>query len=130
MFIEVINKKFNLFNEEMTDDNRKIWTFIWTGLYNDGYKIISDEIYFNFDIKIKFKKTESNNKIIFGGECNEKFWFFKIIKKVNPPLNFSIKKPIYDFINEFKIVIIDWYNVIKSIQVNDITVEYAVGKEL
>ncbi len=129
MWIEVINKKIDKTIEEISENGKKLFTLVWYNLVPEDYFIISEYIYINLDINLKFKKKSSNGKVIIIGECNDKFWFFKIIKKANKKaLQFSAKKPLYSIISSIKIIIVDWYDNLKSLKINDTEIEYAIGK--
>ncbi len=127
MFIEVITKSATKILT--ATENKKLYTIMWDNLVKDKKrKMISEFVYFDCSINLKYKKTKKEPKVIFLGEYNQKFWFFKIIKKIkNNSYQFEIKKPVYDNVENIQIFIIDWYDVIKELKINKFEVEYAIS---
>ncbi len=131
MWIKVINKKCDDIIEEISENGKKLFTLVWSDLVPKDYFIISEYIYITLDLNLKFKRKSNKNKIILIGECDDKLWFFKIIKKTNKQaLQFSAQKPLYNIINSIKIIIVDWYGSLKTLKINETELEYAVGKTL
>ncbi len=129
MQIKVINKKNDKTIEDISDSGKKIYTLVWYNLVEKDMIIISEYIYINLDVEIKFKKNSKEKKIVLIGEYNNKFWFFKIIKEGNSQsLAFSAKRPNNNFIDNINIAIVDWSNSISKLNINDANIEYAVGK--
>ncbi len=128
MFIEVINKKFDVTYNE--DSEKNIYTIEWKDIIkkNSDKHIISEVIFFKGNINITYKKNSKKREVIFLGEYDNKFWFFKILKKINKEIIFEIKKPILDEVTSIKIFIIDWYNILNDIKIDDFSIEFAIAK--
>jgi len=111
---------------EYITNRRKVFVYRFDTLVK-AEKIIEDKIFLNFDIKIQFKENRENNKFILYGENNGTFWFYKIIR-INeiPPYKFLLDKPVGD-IRELNLYILDWYNVIKRIEMNKIEIEMVIN---
>ncbi len=129
MFIDVVRK--DAVKIDYTTQEKKLYTIEWNNLIeNNKNKMISEFIFFDCSLELKYKKIKKEPKLIFLGEYNDKFWFFKIIKKINKnKYVFEIKKPVYDSIKSIKVFIIDWYDVVKELKINEFVIEYAVSKK-
>ncbi|MDD5066481.1 MAG: hypothetical protein PHF84_05485 [bacterium] len=130
MKIEIKSREPDEFTEDMTVDEKQLFAFKWNSITPANYSIISEKIFFHFDLDIRYNKETDKNKLVLIGEYNDKFWFFKIIrKKPSDPLAFNIKKPALEKIHEIKISIVDWYNVITKFNPVNIGIEYAVSRD-
>ncbi|MBN1898451.1 MAG: hypothetical protein JW827_06710 [Spirochaetes bacterium] len=131
MNLKVINKKNIQTKEELSEKNKKLFIMKWDKLVPPDFFIISEYIYIHLDLSIQYNEKIKTDKIIMIGECNENFWFFKIINRSKDPLfQFMAKKPSDDIISTIKVIIVDWYGVINSLKINNTELEYAVGKFL
>lgn len=130
MKIEIKKIKMDDFSEDLTGDDKQLFSFKWKGVTPAGFAVISEKFFFNFDIDIQYKRDTDRNKMVLAGEYNDKFWFFKILrKKANEPFSFEVKKPAIEKVHEIRISVIDWYNVITRFIPKDLEIEYAVARE-
>lgn len=130
MWIKTIIKDSNDFKEECTESGKKIYNFYFNDIKENKFKLISEEIFFDLNIDMTFKKDMDKNKIVLIGGYNNQFWFFKIISKNKKnPFVFSIKKPLLQEINQINLSIIDWDNVLTKFVPQKIVLEYAICRE-
>lgn len=128
--IKIKKEITSTFTKEITVNKKTMYNFSWHNILPENYNLISERLYFDLNLNIDYQYNKNNNKIILMGQYNEKFWFFKIIKDAHKySYKFSAKKPLLENIDSLKISILDWYNIIKHIDVNQLEVEYAVAPE-
>ena len=129
MSIEVKRKRSDEVTVELIKKRRKIFIFKWDKIMPRKSRLISDQLIFHLDFKVKLKKTINNDKIILFGEFNDQFWFFRIIKDINDhTYELAVDKPLMEKIHSLKLYIIDWYSIIHKIEFNKMEIEYAVFK--
>ncbi len=131
MAIKIKKSKTNKIIKETTVNKKNIYTIEWKNIIPDNFIIITEKLFFNFDLDIEYEENTKNNKIILIGQYNNKFWFFKIIKdSYKYSYEFSVKKPLLENIDNLRISIFDWYGIIKKIEPEKLEVEYAISKDI